>query len=65
MFLDVVGFDTGLEDPGFNGKGGGARSGSELSHLSYTNSRQLVFKQMNDNSAYIGTDARPESEIEG
>lgn len=43
----------------------GARSGSELSHLNHANSRQLVLKQMNDDSAYIGTDARPESEIEG
>ena len=32
MFLDVVGLVAGL-DPGFNGRGGGARSGSELSHL--------------------------------
>lgn len=31
--FDVFGFVTGLEEPGFNGRGGGARSGSELSHL--------------------------------
>jgi len=35
IFLDAVGFATGLEDPGFNGSGGGARSGSELSHLGF------------------------------
>lgn len=34
MFLEVVGFVAGL-DPGFNGRGGGARSGSELSHLKF------------------------------
>ena len=32
-FLDVLGFVAGLEVTGFNGSGGGARSGSELSHL--------------------------------
>ena len=32
MFLEVVDLVAGL-DPGFNGRGGGARSGSELSHL--------------------------------
>lgn len=31
--LDVFGFVAGLDVVGFNGKGGGARSGSELSHL--------------------------------
>ena len=30
---DVFAFVTGLDEPGFNGNGGGARSGSELSHL--------------------------------
>lgn len=34
MVLEVVGFVAGLE-PGFNGRGGGARSGSELSHLEF------------------------------
>ena len=33
IFFEVFGFAAGLEDPGFNGNGGGARSGSELSHL--------------------------------
>ena len=32
---DVLGFDAGLDEPGFNGSGGGARSGSELSHLGF------------------------------
>ena len=32
-FADVFGLVTGLEVPGLRGKGGGARSGSELSHL--------------------------------
>lgn len=30
---EVFGFVVGLAEPGFNGNGGGARSGSELSHL--------------------------------
>lgn len=33
MVPDVFGFVAGLDDPGFSGRGGGARSGSELSHL--------------------------------
>lgn len=41
IVLEVFGFAAGLEDPGFNGRGGGARSGSELSHLVYAHSRQL------------------------
>ena len=32
-FGEVFGFVTGLPVLGFNGRGGGARSGSELSHL--------------------------------
>lgn len=30
---EVLGFVAGLADPGLIGRGGGARSGSELSHL--------------------------------
>ena len=33
IVADVFGLDAGLDDPGFSGSGGGARSGSELSHL--------------------------------
>lgn len=33
ILLEAFGFAAGLEDPGFSGSGGGARSGSELSHL--------------------------------
>lgn len=34
ILADVFGLVTGLEDvPGFRGNGGGALSGSELSHL--------------------------------
>lgn len=47
MLVEVFGLVAGLDDPGFNGNGGGARSGSELSHLcfpkcgiSLTDSRQ-------------------------
>ena len=37
IFLEVFGFAAGLEEPGFSGNGGGARSGSELSHLNVAN----------------------------
>jgi len=43
---EVLGFVTGLEVPGFNGKGGGARSGSELSHLHFQ-SIDLSFIELN------------------
>ena len=33
ILADVFGLVVGLAGPGFNGSGGGARSGSELSHL--------------------------------
>jgi len=33
MALDVFGRDVTMGDDGFMGNGGGARSGSELSHL--------------------------------
>ena len=66
MFLEVVGLVAGL-DPGFKGRGGGARSGSELSHLKVRkyacqSHRRLWLVHV---SAYIGTEARPESETEG
>ena len=32
---EVLGFVAGLDEPGFKGNGGGARSGSELSHLKF------------------------------
>ena len=35
MFLEAFGFAAGLDEPGLRGSGGGARSGSELSHLLY------------------------------
>ena len=38
MVAEVLGFVAGLKDPGFRGRGGGARSGSELSHLKLTTS---------------------------
>ena len=65
IFFEAFGFAAGLDDPGFNGRGGGARSGSELSHLVYAHSRQLGNRKMKYAFAYIGTDARPESEMEG
>ena len=35
MLVEALLFVTGLEDPGLRGRGGGARSGSELSHLCF------------------------------
>lgn len=65
MLLEVVGFVAGL-DPGFSGRGGGARSGSELSHLKFASVPVSLIGYHDESvSAYIGTDARPESEIEG
>lgn len=32
---EALGLAAGLAEPGFNGRGGGARSGSELSHLRF------------------------------
>ena len=66
MFLEVVGFIAGL-DPGFNGRGGGARSGSELSHLKIREwaGQSYRIPLLKCVSAYIGTEVRPESEFEG
>ena len=74
----MLGFVAGLDDPGFNGSGGGARSGSELSHLvqkrhlvSHCLSKDLSLYNRNTQLrkakeyAHIGTDDRPESESEG
>ena len=64
MFLEAVGFVAGLE-PGFKGSGGGARSGSELSHLKAAKlTVSLAQKSSLERDAYIGTEARPESEAE-
>ena len=35
MLAEVLGLEAGLDVLGFNGNGGGARSGSELSHLRF------------------------------
>lgn len=43
ILLEVFGFAAGLEDPGFRGNGGGARSGSELSHLNDANAAVSFF----------------------
>ena len=65
MLLDVVGLVAGL-DPGFNGRGGGARSGSELSHLKVASMVVSIIRYWSVcTNAYIGTEARPESETEG
>lgn len=85
MLLDVFGLVAGLDDPGFRGNGGGARSGSELSHLRFPKCDislietypvslpllDLLFRlrhrhqRLEEESAYIGTEARPEPETEG
>jgi hypothetical protein len=64
--VDVFGLVAGPEaEPGFSGSGGGALSGSLLSHLQTVSGHEI--KSASGNSklrAYIGTDARPESEKE-
>ena len=52
-----MGFVTGLDDPGFRGSGGGARSGSELSHLESRECRQHTNAQILFKSP-TGTEAR-------
>ena len=44
---EVLGFVAGLDEPGFSGNGGGARSGSELSHLRFP-SKSLSFIELED-----------------
>jgi len=78
---EVFGFVTGLdEDAGFRGRGGGARSGSELSHLMFPiNLVSFVWRHAlypvrlyrgglrreRERNPYMGTEDRPESETEG
>jgi hypothetical protein len=40
---DVFAFVVGLADPGLSGSGGGARSGSELSHLRLRDVSTCIF----------------------
>lgn len=42
---DVLGLAAGLAEPGFNGRGGGARSGSELSHLHFPSTHVSLIEQ--------------------
>jgi hypothetical protein len=61
MALEVLGRDATLGEDGFIGSGGGARSGSELSHLfEYHISISVQLSQM---PTYIGTIALPVSEL--
>lgn len=39
---EVLALAAGLAEPGFNGRGGGARSGSELSHLRFPRNLMLA-----------------------
>lgn len=59
-FFEVFGFVVGLATLGFNGRGGGARSGSELSHLQLV--RKFTFHC--SSQTYMGTLARPESDTD-
>lgn len=61
MFEDTLGLVMGLLlTVGFRGSGGGALSGSELSHLP----RLLVDGRNLAQATHIGTDVRPHSECE-
>jgi hypothetical protein len=60
MALEVLGRDVMLGEDGFIGSGGGARSGSELSHLHSFRSVS-PFRWMKI-YAYIGTIALPPSD---
>lgn len=59
MALDVFGRDATFGDDGFNGRGGGARSGSELSHLMLVVSDVWRIGVYNNANPYIGTIAFP------
>jgi hypothetical protein len=58
MALDVLGREVRLGEDGFIGSGGGARSGSELSHLAPDSAYQFCLRGI---TTYIGTIARPAS----
>jgi hypothetical protein len=59
MAVEVFGRDAtiGDDDAGFRGSGGGALSGSELSHLRHKVNRGSCAKTVQN--AYIGTIALP------
>lgn len=63
MALDVPARDVRLGDCGFRGSGGGARSGSELSHLmvfvSMFHLAQDGISRAWEGKVYIGMRARP------
>ena len=60
MAVDVLGRDVTIGEDGFIGSGGGARSGSELSHLE---SRAVsILPQPPKIVTYMGTNARPPSD---
>ena len=63
MRLDVLDLVTGLPGaPGFNGSGGGALSGSELSHLASHQSKGRRGKSWA--RTHMGTELLPDSENE-
>ena len=54
MALDVFGFVAGLAVAGLSGSGGGARSGSELSHLIMRNGDvSLAQHQLSYHSGFV------------
>jgi len=65
ILAEVLGRVAGLDDvPGFNGNGGGALSGSELSHLIFRYQRPPNSASMRKDKTHIGTEALPDSEKE-
>ena len=57
--FDVFGREVTTGEDGFIGNGGGARSGSELSHLNFTLS---IWPEILFYSTYMGTKALPQSD---
>ena len=60
MAVEVLGREVAAGEDGFMGRGGGARSGSELSHLDRVKSASL--REPLKSKSYMGTIALPQSD---
>ena len=58
MWAEVFGRVVRFGDPGFSGRGGGARSGSELSHLRNQGLRVSGMMQLDQGDARTATEER-------
>ncbi len=59
--LEVFGLELTIGEDGFIGSGGGARSGSELSHLE-AQCQSSIPRPKVEAGTYIGITARPQSD---